>query len=212
MGAGASSTTPSGSAPIACRRPIPAANSFRERYLRVDEVTGFDAARWNHAGVATALQPSCVHDAAGWTCSCPADAPPEPGRCRSASIGCTGIHACASTPAASPAWSAPSRSAAAASRRRARHGSATDSSAQLEVMLALLPGTAQRAGRGADGARRGRCRRGCVRRPQPGSAFGRHRDPRRRSRSPPATHALTSPAGARQHRRGRQRRRRARRA
>jgi PilX N-terminal len=50
----------------------PAATSFRSRHLVFNRTTaGFTPAVWNHAGTPTALQPSCVRTATGWSCSCP---------------------------------------------------------------------------------------------------------------------------------------------
>lgn len=52
----------------------PGAVSFRDRFLRVAAAgAGFSASTWNDGGVATALQPACVHTPAGWQCSCPVD-------------------------------------------------------------------------------------------------------------------------------------------
>ena len=116
------------------------ANRFRERYLRHDRATSmFAAATWNDAGVASALQPSCVLTSVGWACSCPTSGPPalatpddgavaaaftlhfhagaKPGLVRVVAVGC-------------------SRLAAPCAAGAAR----ADSSAQIEVVLALLPG------------------------------------------------------------------------
>jgi len=48
--------------------------SFRDRFLRVAAAgAGFSASTWSDGGVATALQPACVNNPAGWQCSCPAN-------------------------------------------------------------------------------------------------------------------------------------------
>ena len=55
-----------------------AAISFRERYLNFSHSDSMLAPRtWLNAGVTRALQPGCVRSAAGWSCSCPSQGPPE---------------------------------------------------------------------------------------------------------------------------------------
>ena len=55
----------------------PAASSFRTHYLQhVANTASFVPVDWNQAGVATALQPSCVRHENGWSCSCPPNGPP----------------------------------------------------------------------------------------------------------------------------------------
>ncbi len=49
-----------------------ASSSFRTRFLVTDDSGTIAPVTWNHAGVATPLQPSCVRFGAGWSCSCPA--------------------------------------------------------------------------------------------------------------------------------------------
>ncbi len=119
----------------------PAATSFRSRYLAT---TPGDAVwtprRWSRAGVAVALQPSCVRTDAGWSCSCPAQGEPtlapsaapasraaftlqflpgaRPGVVRVAATGCTDL-AGACLPGAS---------------------TAADATATAEVSFALLAG------------------------------------------------------------------------
>lgn len=51
------------------------ATSFRTRYLNPTSAA-FAARTWNNAGVATALQPTCVRSASGWSCSCPTNGAP----------------------------------------------------------------------------------------------------------------------------------------
>ena len=86
--------------------------SFRTRHLRADVARAtFTPVTWLNAGTPTALQPSCVRGAAGWSCSCPAQgvaqlaapsgaapapafllqfqAGPKPGTVRVVSTGCT---------------------------------------------------------------------------------------------------------------------------
>ena len=54
-----------------------AANSFRARHLDLARATGVFAPRtWARSGIATALRPSCVRSATGWSCSCPATTAP----------------------------------------------------------------------------------------------------------------------------------------
>ena len=55
----------------------PAATSFRTRYLRYAPATSaFTPLTWNNAGAASALQPTCVRGAGGWSCSCPLNGAP----------------------------------------------------------------------------------------------------------------------------------------
>jgi Tfp pilus assembly protein PilX len=55
----------------------PAATSFRSRHLAFDRTTAsFTPVTWNQAGTPTALQPSCVRSATGWSCSCPSQSLP----------------------------------------------------------------------------------------------------------------------------------------
>lgn len=51
------------------------ATTFRSRTLN-QSGAAFAARTWNNAGVATALQPTCVRSASGWNCSCPANGAP----------------------------------------------------------------------------------------------------------------------------------------
>jgi Tfp pilus assembly protein PilX len=54
-----------------------AATSFRTRYLGyVPATSGFTPLTWNNAGTASALQPTCVRGASGWSCSCPLNGAP----------------------------------------------------------------------------------------------------------------------------------------
>jgi hypothetical protein len=51
------------------------ATSFRSRTLNQSSAA-FAPRTWNNAGVATALQPTCVRSAAGWNCNCPTNGAP----------------------------------------------------------------------------------------------------------------------------------------
>ena len=56
----------------------PAERSFRTRYLSTAARTGvLTPMTWSNAGVATALQASCVRSGSGWSCSCPAQGVPN---------------------------------------------------------------------------------------------------------------------------------------
>lgn len=117
--------------------------SFRERFVRIDHVTGQQApVTWMSGGTPVALQPACVLGAEGWACSCPAaghpmldviesdDGTPRPaysvqfdteagsGLIRVTSTGCTSA-------------AGPCRPGAAGR---------PDASVRLQVVLGLLPG------------------------------------------------------------------------
>jgi PilX N-terminal len=123
------------------------AASFRARYLRTAAATaGFTSNVWSNAGVETALQPSCVHAAAGWQCSCPANGHPQlvapadgqaapaftlqflpgtkPGVVRVVARGCSSLAGVCAPGATTTA----------------------DATARVEVALALLPGLASAPG------------------------------------------------------------------
>ncbi|MEP7056160.1 MAG: PilX N-terminal domain-containing pilus assembly protein [Caldimonas sp.] len=116
------------------------ATSFRERYLNyVASSAGFTPATWSDAGVAQALQPTCVRAPGGWICGCPSagratliapgtdvpapaftikfEAIAKPGLVRAVATGCTSLGgACAGD-----------------------GGTATDASARVETLIGLLP-------------------------------------------------------------------------
>ena len=55
----------------------PNASSFRTRYLGFTRSSAmFTPTTWNFSGTATALHPTCVRSATGWSCSCPAQGAP----------------------------------------------------------------------------------------------------------------------------------------
>lgn len=119
----------------------PAFDSFRERYLTVDPVTGlYGAAEWNNAGALQTRRAGCVRNGAAWTCDCPAAGVPVlavpagpgtfpafrvrfegggvPGLLRIVSIGCTAANVnCLDT----------------------ARGSAGDAAAQVVALVSLAP-------------------------------------------------------------------------
>ncbi len=126
-----------------CRALVdPAALSFRDRYLVPTSGAGFGGKTWNNAGVAQALQPSCVRADDTWRCSCPHDghpllaapAPTRPapaftieflpgaraGVVRVVARGCSSLGGACTPGASTP----------------------VDATARIEVSLALLPGLA----------------------------------------------------------------------
>jgi len=117
--------------------------SFRERFVRTDADTGrLEPITWTSGTAPIALQPACVRGVAGWACSCPSNGLPsldavhpgdgmphpafavqfsaeaQPGLIRITSTGCSSADG------------------------PCRPGSAgrPDASAQLQVVLGLLPG------------------------------------------------------------------------
>lgn len=118
-------------------------NSFRERYLQSQPDTGqLTPVSWTSGTTTIALQPACVHTAAGWSCRCPSSGLPsiagiapddglphpaftvqfsaeaQPGVIRITSIGCSSAEGpCRPDAAGRP-----------------------DASSRLQVLVGLLPG------------------------------------------------------------------------
>lgn len=115
---------------------------FRERFLRVDAATGAQLpVTWASGSALVSQQAACVRQGSGWSCSCPAGAPPAP-------------HA---PPGLAPAFIVHFESGPTPGTLRLRStgcsaaagdcvpgsGTPADATARVELTLGLLPGLAQ---------------------------------------------------------------------